>query len=70
MAVYWLISAALLADLYSEYCNVDDGFDCEEREKKFLVLPILGFACMGGWVSWTFLLCTIIVFDVLVLLLL
>ncbi|XP_065901965.1 uncharacterized protein [Dysidea avara] len=51
MAVYWLISAALLADLYSEYCNVDDGFDCEEREKKFLVLPILGFACMGGWIA-------------------
>ena len=52
MAVYWLISATLLADLFRQYCKDDDNSACEERERIFLTLPILGLVCMVGWVSW------------------
>jgi len=51
MAVYWLISSALLADLYNKYCSDEDNSDCEKREKKFIILPLLGFVCMSAWVS-------------------
>jgi len=48
MAVYWIITTALLGDLYRQYC---DDFECDERERKFLALPILSGFCIAGWVS-------------------
>jgi len=52
LAIYWLITSALLADLYSRYCDEDEtGIKCEDDEKKFIVLPVFGFICMSAWVS-------------------
>ena len=50
LAIYWLITSALLADLYNRYCET--GIDCNETEEKFIVLPVFGFVCMGAWVRW------------------
>lgn len=53
-AVYWLITSALLADLYERYCdNIEDaGGECSDDDEKFIVIPVFGFVCMGAWVSW------------------
>jgi len=59
MAVYWLISSALLADLYRDYCDeLDDrsqdlGIDleCTDTDERFIATPVLGFVCLVGWVS-------------------
>ena len=48
MAVYYLITSALIANLYNRYC--DDG-DCDADESKFTVFPVLGFIIMITWVS-------------------
>ena len=53
MAVYWLISSALLADLYRDYCDeLDDrDFECTDTDERFIATPVLGFVCLVGWVS-------------------
>ena len=54
LAVYWLITSALLANLYERYCDrrlEDVGSECGDNDEKFVVLPIFGFVCMGAWVS-------------------
>ena len=53
-ALYWLITSALLADLYERYCdNIEDGGgECSDDDEKFIVIPVFGFVCMGAWVSW------------------
>ena len=54
-AVYWLITSALLADLYERYCDdIEDrlGGECSDNDEKFIVIPVFGFVCMGAWVSW------------------
>jgi len=53
MAVFWLISSALLADLYRDYCEeLDDrGIECDDTDERFIATPILGFVTMVGWVS-------------------
>jgi len=54
LAVYWAITSALLADLYGKYCEDREdsiGEECNENEKRFVALPIIGFICMGAWVS-------------------
>jgi len=48
LAVYWLISAALLANLYVRYC---DELDCDSTDEKFILLPVMGFLAMAAWVS-------------------
>ena len=53
LAIFWLITSALLANLYSRYCDEDDtGNDCGDTEEKFIVLPVFGYICMAAWVSW------------------
>ena len=49
-SVYWLISAALLANLYTRYCDDLPG-DCDDTDEKFILLPIMGFLTMAAWVS-------------------
>ena len=53
MAVYWLITSALLANLYSRFCDnrEDGGEDCNENDERFILLPVFGFVCMCAWVS-------------------
>ena len=52
LIIYWLITAALLGDLHSRYCDEDEtGNDCDETEDGFVILPIFAFVCMGAWVS-------------------
>lgn len=51
MAAYWLVTGALLADLYRRYCSNADVPDCNENDRKFTVLTVMSFVCAGGWVS-------------------
>ena len=52
LAVYWLISAALLANLYTRYCDdLPRDADCSDTDEKFILLPVMGFLTMAGWVS-------------------
>ena len=48
MAVYYLITSALIANLFNRYC---DNGDCDDDEDKFAVFPVLGFIIMITWVS-------------------
>lgn len=48
MAVYYLITSAMIANLYDRYC---DDNDCDDDESKFTVFPVLGFIIMVTWVS-------------------
>ena len=52
MCVLWIVSSGLLARLYDEFCknlaNPDD--ECDERDKRFIATPALGFLCFAGWV--------------------
>ena len=50
MAAYWLVTGALLADLYRRYCNNKDN-DCDDEERRFTVLTVMSFITAGGWVS-------------------
>ena len=50
MAAYWLVTGALLADLYRRYCNRDD-VECGDEERRFTVLTVMSFITAGGWVS-------------------
>jgi len=64
MAVYMLITSALIANLYTRYCHSDDldedldyynDYDpvtCNEKGyDKFSIFPIFGFIIMIDWVS-------------------
>ena len=53
LAIYWVISAALLANLYVRYCDDQDsrGDDCDGTEERFILLPVMGFLAMVAWVS-------------------
>ena len=52
MAAHWLVTGALLADLYRRYCNDDTKpGDCDENERKFTALTVMAFICAGEWVS-------------------
>ncbi|XP_065895199.1 uncharacterized protein [Dysidea avara] len=50
LSIYWLISAALLANLYTRYCD-NLSRHCRDTEEKFLLLPIMGFLTMAAWIG-------------------
>ena len=51
-AAHWLVTGALLADLYRRYCsNKMNGEECGDEDRRFTVLIVMSFACAGGWVS-------------------
>ena len=50
MAAYWLVTGALLADLYRRYCN-QNTVSCGDKERRFTVLTVMSFITAGGWVS-------------------
>ena len=54
LAIYWVIISSMLANLYQRYCDdlEDRGSGCDNDDKKFITLPVMGFLCMGTWVSW------------------
>ena len=52
LAIYWLISGAQLAHLYDTFCE-ERNHACDGTIQKFILLPIMGFFCMGAWVSTT-----------------
>lgn len=51
MAVYYLITSGLTANLYVRYCDRDSGPDCNDDESRFNLFPVLGFFIMIAWVS-------------------
>jgi len=54
MAVYMLITSAVIANLYTRYCDDldDNGSECEDDvDGKFVVFPVFGFVIMVVWVS-------------------
>jgi len=53
MAVYWLISSALLADLYRDYCDKLEERDteCDDTDRRFIATPVMGVITLIGWVS-------------------
>jgi len=53
MSVYYLITSALIANLYTRYCNdkEDKGSECDEDDEKFIAFPVFGFFIMVTWVS-------------------
>ena len=50
-AAHWLVTGALLSDLYRRYCSDDKNEDCDGDDRRFTVLIVMSFACAGGWVS-------------------
>ena len=54
LAIYWVIISSMLANLYQRYCDdlEDRGGECDDDDEKFITLPVIGFLCMGAWVSW------------------
>lgn len=53
MAVYYLITSALIANLYTRYCDnqEDMNSECDEDDDKFALFPVFGFFIMIAWVS-------------------
>ena len=53
MAVYYLITSSMIANLYTRYCDDKDdrGDECTEDDDKFSVFPTFGFFIMVAWVS-------------------
>ena len=53
MAVYYLITSALIANLYTRYCDAqeDPNSECDEDDDKFALFPVFGFFIMVAWVS-------------------
>ena len=52
MSAHWLVTGALLADLYRRYCNDDDNpIHCDDVQRRFTALTVMSFICAGGWVS-------------------
>ena len=54
MAAHWLVTGALLADLYRKYCNDRSTSECNETDRRFTALTVMSFVCAGGWVSDTY----------------
>ena len=53
MGTHWLVTGALLADLYRKYCNDQHTLECDGDDRKFTVLIVMSFVGAGGWVSVT-----------------
>ena len=54
MAVYYLITSALIANLYTRYCDAledNNNVECDEDDDKFALFPVFGFFIMVAWVS-------------------
>ena len=59
MAAHWLVTGALLSDLYRRYCNNkgdnsdegDEDDECNDDDRRFTVLIVMSFVAAGGWVS-------------------
>lgn len=56
MAVYYLITSGMTANLYTRYCDNKEEFlglpgDCDADDRKFTLIPVLGFFIMVAWVS-------------------
>jgi len=54
MALYMLITSALIANLYTRYCDrqEDRGSECDDDvDAKFTVFPVFGFFILVVWVS-------------------
>ena len=59
LAIYWLISGALLAHLYDKFCD-ERNDACDGTIQKFILLPVMGFFCMGAWVGLQYIrICTV-----------
>ena len=54
MAAHWLVTGALLADLYRKYCNDRTTNECNETDRRFTALTVMSFVCAAGWVSDTY----------------
>ena len=51
MIVFWIVTSALLANLYREFCdNLKDDAECNEIDERFTATPVLGFICFVAWV--------------------
>ena len=51
MIVLWIVTSALLANLYREFCdNLKDDDECNETDERFTATPVLGFICFVAWV--------------------
>ncbi|XP_065896346.1 uncharacterized protein [Dysidea avara] len=48
MSVYLLVTSALLANLYTSFCD-EESEECGDDERNFLVLPLFGFLTLIGW---------------------
>ena len=51
LAIYWLISSSLVANLYVRYCGNDQNV-CTREVNRFIILPIMGYLSMLAWVSF------------------
>jgi len=51
MALYMLITSALIANLYTRYCDRETNECREDVEAKFIIFPVFGFIIMAIWVS-------------------
>ena len=49
MALYMLITSALIANLYTRYC--EENKCREDVEAKFIIFPVVGFIILAIWVS-------------------
>ena len=61
MCVFWLVTSALLANLYREFCDdLEEPNECGDTDRRFIATPVLGFVCLAGWVrNRLYPLCTI-----------
>ena len=50
MGIHWIVTGALLVDLYNKHCD-DQENGCDEIDRKFIALYVMSFICAGGWVS-------------------
>lgn len=51
MCAFWLVTRALLANLYREFCNdLEEPDECGDTDRRFIATPVLGFVCLAGWV--------------------
>ena len=61
MCAFWLVTSALLANLYREFCDdLEEPSECGDTDRRFIATPVLGFVCLAGWVrNRLYSLCTI-----------
>jgi len=55
MAIYYLITSAMIANLLARYCSDKEdqtNTECTDDENKFSLFPVLGFFIMIMWVSF------------------